>query len=138
MAMSDKQAAKVTAFVQPSLGPGETIVAVLGQGMKGPSAMSALLSPFLAFLQKPFAVVVTDRRVMLVKLKMAMTGYPPQAVAAEAGRDVVKATFDRGTLSGKLTLTGVESAPTKLSIQTVFRDDAEKVAAALAGNGTAV
>jgi hypothetical protein len=35
-------------------------------------------------------------------------------------------------------LTGVESAPTKLSIQTVFRDDAEKVAAALAGNGTAV
>jgi hypothetical protein len=59
-------------------------------------------------------------------------------VAAEAGRDVVKATFDRGTLSGKLTLTGVESAPTKLSIQTVFRDDAEKVAAALAGNGTAV
>jgi hypothetical protein len=132
MALSDKQSAKVSAFAATSMEPDEHVVAVLGQGMKGPSAMMvALVSTLLAFAQKPFAIVVTERRVLLIQLKMALTGYPPKSLLGAFPRSSVKATFKGGAITGRLVLEGVGPEPLSLSIQRIYLADAERVAAAL-------
>lgn len=129
MALGDKQIAKVSAFAEPLMEPDEHVVAVLGQGMKGPSAMFvALVSSLLAFAQTPYAVVVTERRVLLIRLKMALTGYPPKGLEGTFQRSSVKATFTGGSITGKLVLEGLGPEPLSLSIQRVYLDGAAQVA----------
>jgi hypothetical protein len=129
MALGDKQIAKVSAFAEPLLEQDEHVVAVLGQGMKGPSVMLvALVSSLLAFAQTPYAVVVTERRVLLIRLKMALTGYPPKQLEGAVPRSSVKATFSGGSITGKLVLEGVGPEPLNLSIQRIYLDGAAQVA----------
>jgi|GEM_PF-2813350 hypothetical protein len=132
MALSDKQTAKVSEFAGTVMEADEHVVAVLGQAMRGPSVMFvALISPFLSFLQTPFAVVVTERRVLLIRLKMALTGYPPKSLEAAYPRSTVKASFKGGAVTGKLVLEGMGDQPLNLSIQRIYLAGAGSVAAAL-------
>jgi hypothetical protein len=132
MGLSDKQTAKVTEFVQGSLRPGEQVAAVLGQGMAGPSMMLvAMLGALLAFMQKPYAVVVTDSRVLIVRLKMSLTGYPPKTLEADYPRSEVQASFSGGALTGRLNLERAGAPLLSLSIQRIYQDGAGAVAAEL-------
>ena len=100
--------------------------------MKGPSSWTiALISPLLTFLQKPFGIVVTDRRVLVVRLAMKLTGYPPAAIDAAYPRASTKTTFKHGPLTGQFTLEAAGAAPMKLSIQMIYIKDAEAVNAAV-------
>jgi hypothetical protein len=129
MALGDKQTAKVSAFAGPFMEQDEHVVAVLGQGLKGPSAMFvALVSSLLAFAQTPYAIVVTERRVLLIRLKMALTGYPPKNLEGAFPRSSVKATFSGGSITGKLVLEGLGAEPLNLSIQRIYLDGAAQVA----------
>jgi hypothetical protein len=132
MALGDKQIANVSAFAATVLEPGEQIVAVLGQALKGPSVMIvALISTWLMFLQKPFAIVVTDRRVLLIRLKMSLTGYPPKDLEVAYPRASVKATFTHGPITGKLVVQMPDREPLSLSIQRPYIPGAGQVASAL-------
>jgi hypothetical protein len=133
VALTDKQNAKVSAFATTSLEPGEQIVAVLGLAMTGPSAMLvALLSTWLIFLQKRFAVVLTDRRLIVIRLKTTLTGYPPKVVDGAYPRSSVKVTFSHGTITGKLVIEAAGRESLSLSVPRIYESGAEQVANALA------
>jgi hypothetical protein len=133
VALTDKQQANVSAFAATVLEPGEQVAAVLGFGITGPSiAMVALLSAWLQFLQKRWAIVVTDRRVLVVRLKTTMTGYPPKELAGAYPRASVKTTFSHGTITGKLVVNAAGAQPLALQVPRIYESFAEQVAAALA------
>jgi hypothetical protein len=133
VALTDKQNAKVSAFAATALEPGEQIVAVLGLAMTGPSIMMvALISSWLMFIQKRWAVVLTDRRVLVIRLKTTLTGYPPKNVDGAYPRASVKATFNHGAITGKLVLQAPGREPMSLSVPRIYESGAEQVATALA------
>jgi hypothetical protein len=130
--LADKQIASVSAHVRELLEPDEREVAVLGQGMAGSSIwLVALISPLLAFLQTPYGVVVTDRRVFVVRLAKKMTGYPPKTVEGLYAAADVSAEYQGGAVTGTLHLRPRDGQPLKLSIQTIYKAGAQAVAAAL-------
>jgi hypothetical protein len=132
VALTDKQNAKVSAFAATVLEPGEHIVAVLGLAMTGPSAMLvALISTWLIFLQKRFAVVLTDRRVLVIRLKTTLTGYPPKELAGAYPRTSVKTTWTHGPITGRLVIQAPGSEPLSLSVPRIYESGAEQVANAL-------
>jgi hypothetical protein len=129
VALTDKQNANVSAFAATVLEPGEQIAAVLGLAMTGPSIMLvALVSTWLTFLQKRFAVVLTDRRVLVVRLKTTFTGYPPKELAGAYPRTSVKATWKHGPITGRLVIQGAGSEPLSLSVPRIYESAAEQVA----------
>jgi len=133
VALTDKQNAKVSAFAATGLEPGEQIVAVLGLATTGPSAMLvALISTWLIFLQKRFGVVLTDRRVIVIRLKTTLTGYPPKNVDGAYPRASVKATWSHGTITGKLVLQAPGREALTLSVPRIYEPFAEQIANGLA------
>jgi hypothetical protein len=129
MGLSDKQNEKVAAFVRPQLAEGERLEAVVGQVMSGPSFFWSFVSAWLVFLDKPFALAASNRRLFVVRLARKLTSYPPaEIVGAYPLSDVRVDRFTRGTITGRLVLNVGQAKPLDYKVQTVMRDSAEQLA----------
>jgi hypothetical protein len=127
----DRMRAKVEKIIAPELQAGEQVVAMCSSALTGPSPwLRALFFP-MAFANHPKAVVVTDRRVIIVK-GSGFTGGPREVESTHPKETVKAESFVRGATWGKLVLT-IGSEPLKLNVGGGFRDGAEKVFQALGG-----
>lgn len=130
---TNKAARRVADFVAPQLEPGEQVEAILRASQTGPSPWlwSLLLGPLLGVLYgiRHYAVTVTDRRVLFVRLGGWVGG--PKAVEEAYPRTAVKVKdFKPGTVYGVLRLTR-PSGELKLNFHRVARGGAEDVVRAL-------
>jgi hypothetical protein len=132
VALADKQNAKVSAFVQQFLEPGERELAVVGQASKGPNIwLLGLISAVLIFLQKYYGVVVTDRRVFLVRLKLSLMSASPKEIEAQCPVADAYAAYDRGPITGRLHLNIPGREELSLQCAKIYQDGGERVAAAV-------
>lgn len=136
MGFADKQNESVAQYLRPQLTEGETLAAVVGLVMRGPSLYWWFLSPLVSFMDKPFALAVTDRRLFVIRLARKMTSYPPAEIVATYPLGQVRVNrFSRGTISGRLVLEVGQPKPLDYRVQTVYRDSAEQVANAIGSGG---
>jgi hypothetical protein len=131
MGIAENRRNKVAAIVQPELEAGEQIVATIGQSQTGPTPWFFLITYFIIFWIRYWALVLTDRRVIFVKCSTWTGG--PRAVDHSVPRDQVKVLeFRTGTVWSKLTLqAGPETL--KLNVPRISRDDATAFVQALGG-----
>jgi hypothetical protein len=131
MRLIDKHNESVSAFVRPSLEAGERQLAVLGQSTR--ASLIPSFMPISVLLQTPYGVVVTDRRVFLVRLAKKIVGfYPPNSIEAEYPKTSVSAPdFKGGIVSGELRLQRPGAEPLKLNVQRAFWAEARAVTEAL-------
>jgi len=128
MGIADERNESVSASIRPSLESDERQLAVLGEGTFG---RLPAWGP-LVLLQTPYGVVVTDRRVVLVRLaKDVIAGYKPNNVEAEYPKSSISADFNGGAVIGTLRLQRPGAAPLKLNVQRIFQTGARAVADAL-------
>jgi hypothetical protein len=129
-----RQHAAVSAFVAPSLHPGEAIQAILSFAEIGSSAWKRL--PFVASLglisAKPgpraLAVVVTDRRLLIVGQSRLPT-LQPQSLSGAYPREAVHVgAFSRGVFGGSLRLDIANHEALTLIVRRAWRAQAQQVA----------
>jgi hypothetical protein len=88
--------------------------------MSGPSLYWWFLSPLVSFMDKPFALAVSDRRLFVIRLARKLTSYPPAEVVATYPLSRVRVDrFSRGTISGRLVLNVGQPKPRDYRVQTV-------------------
>ncbi len=103
MATSDRQHDKVIAFVPPLLQPGEQVVADVPFAQTGPNQMWSLLLRPLLFLIRYWALVQTNRRLILLKRGSFTTRIKSVAAEFQSGQCYV-AQYAPGTLWNLMTL----------------------------------
>ena len=129
-----RQHAAVSAFMAPSLHPGEAIQAILSFAETGSPAWKSL--SFVASLglisPKPTpracAVVVTDRRLLIVGQSQFPT-LQPQSLSGEYPRATIHVgAFSRGLLGGSLRLEIADHEALTLNVRRAWRAQAQQVA----------
>jgi len=128
LGFADKQNSAVANFVGPHLRPGETIEGIVGQVLSG---SVSLTSGWAVLLNETVGLVATDDRLIIVGLAKKLTGLPPEKIAAEYPISAVSAKFSRGILNGRLLVDVGQAKLLEFKVQTIFRDGAEHLAAAI-------
>jgi hypothetical protein len=130
MSIAEKSTKKVLDAVQRELEPGEQVQTCLASGQTGPSPWFALITYLMYFWIRVVGVVVTDRRVMIVKRSLLTTRV--KGVETAFARSGVAVTdWHAANLWSRLVL----STPTgglKLNVHRMYRDQAQALVAALA------
>jgi hypothetical protein len=129
----NKKAETVEKFVSSFLAPEEQLEATLSLAHTGSLSKSSL--PIIgAFLSRvvPQAVVVTNRRVLLIGL----SGWPsrPQSMLAAYPRDqVAVASWKDAFFAPVLTLSLPDAPPLRLEVRSAWQSQAQEVVDALRG-----
>jgi hypothetical protein len=135
MSVAERKTEKVLAAVQSELEPGETVQACLASAQTGPTPWFVLLTYLIYFWIRSWAVVVTDRRVILVKKSLLTTRV--KGVEGAFPRSGVAVTdWHAANLWSRLVLS-TPAGPLKLNVHRFFRDGAQALVAALAQPPTA-
>ena len=137
MGGAERRRARALSFVEPSLDPGESVVAALPRGWVGPPLGGPPgLMVIQSATQRCRAGVVTDRRVLL--LRCTYVGQRPRALVTAAPRDRVRVSqWHRASFgSSPLVLHGGDAELQDLTVNVPLadRDAAEAVVTALGGS----
>ena len=128
----DKVGQRVADFVKPQLEAGEEVNAVLNSGQTGLPAWLAmnLVGMLMFFMVRYYAVVVTDRRVLVLRLG-GLSGAP-KAIEEAYPRSAVKVhDYKAPRLYGVLSLERPTAGLLKLQLIRQSREGADAVAQAL-------
>ena len=132
MTIAERRRAKVEEFVKPQLEPGEQIVMTVSHVQTGPTPwFQALFGILFLFWVKYQALVLTDRRVLVIKKSM-MSGRPRAIDAAYPRNQVKVLDYREPKVWGKLTL-DYGSGPVKLNVHRMNREQAQQFIDALGG-----
>lgn len=127
-----RMAKAVNEFIGPYLEPGEAIEATLSSARAGPSYWTASARMLIPGRGIPMllAIVVTDRRVLLIHLS-DVSLRPMSLEASYLRAEVTAARFTSGPLSGTLRLEVADRPPFVVNVKRSWRGDAARVAEAL-------
>ena len=127
----DKGEQRVLDVVQSQLEPGEQVQAILKSSQTGPSPwLWSIIGYIWIMFIKYYAIVVTDRRVLLVTLSK-LSGRPKTFAEAYPRSAVRVKEWKEGALWSVLRLERPTGGELKLNVARVMRGGAEKVVAAL-------
>lgn len=123
----------VETFVASSLEPGETVEATLSEAYSGSSFWLAYVRTMLPLGGRTigYALVLTDRRVLLVR-RGTFTNVKPKVVDAAYPRSGVRVgAFTAGPFSGSLRLDIAGTTSLAINFRRAWRGDAARIAEAL-------
>lgn len=129
MGIADTRRERMLAHVAPQIEGGEQVVANLPHGQTGPTPWLALLTYLFFFFIKIYGVVVTDRRVLMVRRTLMLNRI--KGVESALPRDQVRVVeWKPGALWSVLKLE-IAGVPMRLNVHRMHRNDAEGLVAAL-------
>jgi hypothetical protein len=128
--LADRSRDRVLSAVQGELEPGEVIQACIPSCQTGPTPWFALLTYLIYFWIRTLGIVVTDRRVILVK-RSSLTTRVKGIQGAVPRSGVAVTDWHAANLWSRLVLS-TPTGPLKVNVHRMFRDGAQAVVAALA------
>jgi hypothetical protein len=132
MSITERRRAKVEEFVTPQLEPGEKIDAILSWSQTGPSPWFAALTYLIFFWIRPYAVVVTDRRVLFIRRSFWTNRVKNIESTVPRNEVTVAAYKPPPTLWGKLVLNR-PGGQLKLNVHRMNREELDTFVPALGG-----
>lgn len=132
MSITERRRAKVEEFVTPQLEPGEKIDAILSFSQTGPSPWFAALTYLIFFWIRPYAVVVTDRRVIFVRRSL-WTNRVKGIDGTAPRNEVTVAEYRPPKVWGKLVLNRPVGL-IKLNVHRMNREELDTFVPALGGS----
>jgi hypothetical protein len=130
MSIAERSRDRVLALVQPELESGETVQACLPSAQTGPTPWFALLTYLIYFWIRMVGIVVTDRRVILVK-RGTLTNRVKGVEAAFPRSGVAVTDWHAANLWSRLVLS-TPTGPLKVNVHRIYKVGAQSVVAALA------
>ena len=129
MGVDENRRRKMLEHVTPQLEAGEQVMAIVPHSQTGPTPYFVLLTYLYLFFIKVYGVVVTDRRVLMVRRTMMLNRI--KGVESALPRAQVRVVeWKPGALWSVLKL-DVAGMPVRLNVGRVHRRGAEELVAAL-------
>lgn len=129
--IADRRYRKVEEFITPQLEAGERVDTILSYCQTGPSPWFTALTVLIIFWIRPYAIVVTDRRVIFIR-RSALTNRVKGIESIAARHEVTVAVYHVPILWGKLVLNR-PGGPLKLHVHRMHLEDLETFVPALGG-----
>jgi len=132
MTIAERRRAKIEEFIRPQLDAGENITVTIGHAQTGPTPwLQGLFGVIFLFWVKYQALVLTDRRLILIKKSM-LSGRA-QSIAESRPRNEVRVLeYKVPTVWGKLIL-DLAGNPLKYNVHRMDRDQLQQLVDALGG-----
>jgi hypothetical protein len=130
MSIAERNRDRLLAKVQSELEPGETVQACLPVAQTGPVPWFMVITVLIYFWIRIVGIVVTDRRVILVK-RGTLTNRVKGVVGAFPRSGVAVTDWHSANLWSRLVL-ATPTGPLKVNVHRMYREGAQSIVAALA------
>jgi hypothetical protein len=132
MTIAERRRAKIEEFIRPQLDAGEQITVIIGHAQTGPTPwLQGLFGVIFLFWVRFLALVLTDRRIILIKKSM-LSGRAQSIAESHPRNEVRVLEYKAPTVWGKLAL-GYGGETVKLNVHRMDRDQLQQLVDALGG-----